>query len=249
MENTIRRGLSAVLIFILILGCVPVFAAQSKTVWSVDFYDLSDPNGLYYRLEDGYMAWVAVTGHKHQLEVSSSGAVSFKSNKPSVASVTSSGVVTAKNAGIAKITITDKSDKRSQVVTIRVLKNHHKYKDGGDWDDEVYGVYSIAKQVYLKGSNLYVDMYIMNASNHSIGNLGQQSVYLATPWSDDYGLSDYRYVGTWSGKMGSLKNGKSRFVTINLGRVSPTTIYLRNADAYCQGGIVRGHLFWHGDEW
>lgn len=49
----------------------------------------------------------------------SAGKVTFKSNKPKVAAVTSKGVVTAKKKGTAKITVKTYNNKK-KTVTIKV---------------------------------------------------------------------------------------------------------------------------------
>ena len=170
----------------------------------------------------------------------------YKSSKSSVATINSDGLITCKKNGITNITITDKLTKESCKFRLRVLKNESNYKDWLDWDDEVYGIYSKSKRVYMKGSILYIDMYIMNATNVPIRNVGMQSIYLATPWIDaydEYTSSGYKYVGTWNGKISTVNPGKSRYVKIKIGKVNPNTIYLRNADAYCIGGNVKGSLF------
>lgn len=209
----------------------------------MEVYDLT--NTSMYQLRDSTYpdGWLAITGHQYQMSISSdSDNLSYKSSRGSVATISRDGTITAKRDGVTYITVHDRSVNCSIRFRLRVLKNQSSYVDGGDWDDEVYGVYSKAKRIYLRGSTLYVEMYIMNATNNPIRNVGPQQIYMDCAWTDDHEFNDFYWVGSWSGRISTIQPGRSRTATIRLNRVDTRSIYLRNADAYCMGGIVRGHL-------
>ena len=50
--------------------------------------------------------------------------VTYKSSKPSVASVSGKGVITARKTGTAKITVVSKDKKAKKTITVRVVKKH-----------------------------------------------------------------------------------------------------------------------------
>lgn len=244
-------------IFVLLCMC---FQPATAAVRVDEVYALTDRQ--YYQLKDLEFSggWLGIVGHQYGLEVSSTtgylGKLKYKSSKPSVASINKNGIITCKKNGTTVITVTDKWTGEFTRFQLRVLKNQRSVPITS-WDDEgVFGVYSMAHKVYLKGNKLYVDMYIANGTSQTIkGNLGTLRLYMAFPWNDDLDYwggdgevnpKDYfRYMGSYNVRIPAIRPFNESVVTIRVGAVNPGSIYLRNADAYVQGGIVRGHIWWH----
>lgn len=228
-----------------------------------EVYDLT--NSEMYRLEDREYSggWKGVAGHRLSIRLSGAeGFLTYKSSQKSVAKVSKNGIITCVKNGITFITVTDTSNGNRCSFRLRVLKNQNpsfmlSSDAGGRYGSWEYsrGIFTYSKAVYLKGNNLYADLWVCNNTPSSIkGKLGTTEIYLACYWNDDYLYEDfrdfdgraYRRVGVCNVKIPRIRPYSHKAITVKIGKVDKTSIYLRNAYAYLKGGFFQGDIDWHG---
>ncbi len=86
--------------------------------------------------------------------------IKWSSSRSSVASVSSSGKITARRPGTAVITATVDGYKLKCKVTVKA--NAHSYKVDMSAKNYSYGASMALKKVYYKGSSIYLDLYLVN---------------------------------------------------------------------------------------
>ncbi len=150
----------------------------------------------------------------------SSSAVTYKSNNPSVAEVSSTGFVTPKRAGVAVITVASKSSPNVTAeykVTVRNLagyiafQNYDKLRLEPD-EHEKNSVYAVTSEGFRK-YNLYFEVYPETADNRNYTVTSSDESVIQPEMNYDYGTSDCVLILKKKGKVTLTIKSDDGYVT------------------------------------
>lgn len=162
--------------------------------------------------------------------------VKWSSSRSYVASVTSSGKITAKRPGTAVITATVDGYKLKCTVTVKA--NAHGYKVDMSAQNYDYGASMALKKVYYSGSSIYLDLYLVN-------NYSKTKIYKIKTL--------YLYVyDEESGTLLAKKKFSNLYVNLNPGKMKKLTfrftgsatekknyeLRLRSQIVYVKGSLI-----------
>ena len=129
-------------------------------------------------MEISVSEFTITAGQKKTLEVTDAPeAVTWSSNKPAVASVSSKGVVTAKKAGKAVITATSGDQKVKCTVTVK--KNQYTGRNI-TLSDAGYDVIANVTKVSYKGKELSVTVKVVNGTMKKVTKISKLSIKITT---------------------------------------------------------------------
>ncbi len=145
----------------------------------------------------------------------------WRSNKPSVASVSNRGVVYCNRSGTAIITVSNKSGSVSETITLNVKKN---------MTDIDTTANKTVKKIYLKGNNLCMDVVLVNSTAEAIETAPDLNFFLKL-----FDATSYTDLGVKSGHLRkTIAAGETGTAVYKIQKVNSRTIWLLGASANCQ---------------
>lgn len=195
--------------------------------------------------------YTLVKGKKYQLKASvapskaSDKKVSFKSNKKSVATVSSTGKITAKKAGTAKITVTAKDgSKTKKVITVYVINKKIAKKNqiksmSAKLDKDVVIEGQTAKVVVTVNKSASLKKYSFKSSNTKVAKVDAASGKVTAVAPGTATITAYAMDG--SGKKATVKVTVQRktFVTPVQGVTASVTVSFKGSEAQVANDITQ----------